>query len=410
MIFAAFLNNNPVFKSFFHHLPITPCNQIEEREIDDFIKKQVQKLDLFIYIPVSDDYRNDYKFSSNFFLSHLRQDCVKIAFPSLFYNVYDRQMTYLTDEQGNRIHVPSDYHDKILIKMFMTYRHLKNEEIYQKYIEYINNYENFSKTELEKAATSNYNELKRREYLLEKDKKNDFVLTIADFINENYQDRRLFYTLNHPSKYIYLHLMEQLFRYLKIENNKENIDPNLDPHTDFVFGIFPPVRKYLGLRFEDQNQFPANTVSYKKYLEFYRSFSMETLAMIGIYPESGTYIFKMGWSEDEITHRWAVAKSAKISVFNDYAEPINYKLFFTLFVLGSQDIGFFLNAIYLKTVEFNGDKKTAFINLNIQLRPGENILEISSDVDPVSPGTGDGRMLSFAISQFSVVKDSEFLP
>jgi hypothetical protein len=406
MIFAAFLNNNPGFNKQYQYIPLNACNLIKDTEVDDFIDNTVKKLDLFIYIPISDDYRNDYKFSSNFFLSQLRPDCIKISFPSLYFYVYDRQMTYLTDEQGNRVNVPHEYHDKILIKMFMTYRHLKNEEIYQKYIEFIHNSENFSKTELQEAAISNYKELKRRENLLVNDERNNFVLRIADFINENYQNTRLFYSLNHPSRYIYLHLREQLFRYLQIETNEADANPNLDPHTDFVFGIFPPIRKYLGLRFEDHYPFPSNTVGYEKYLDFYRSFSIESLTKIGIYPVCGTFICKEGWSEDEITHRWAISQSAIISIYNDKNDGINSKLLFTLVVVRSQSIKVFLNGVCLKEVNLTS-ANSALICLNITLAPGENILKFFSDSPPVSPGGGDLRKLSFAISQFSVIRDSE---
>jgi hypothetical protein len=407
MILAEFLNNNPVFKNLFHYIPLTPCNLINDAEIEDFIKNAVKKLDLFIYIPISDDYRNDFKFSSNYFLSQLSPECIKISFPSLYYNVYDRQMTYLTDEKGNRVRIPSEYHDKILIKMYMTYNHLKNEEIFQKYIENINNYENFSKPELEEAATSNYRELKRRENLLIEDKRNNYVLRIADFIFENYQNQRLFYTLNHPSKFVYLHLREQLFRHLRIENVKADFNPLLDPHTDFMFGIFPPVRKYLELSFEDNTPFPSNSISYNKYLDFYRSFSKESLAKIGVYPLCGRFTFSQHWSADEKTHRWAEASDADIVVYNDQARSEKYYLFFTLFVIRSQTIRIFMNGSHYNTVDFSKGERSSFIHLKVHLNAGENRLKFLSDTPPFSPGGHDPRSLSFAVAQFSVIKEND---
>jgi|GEM_PF-6655379 len=404
--FAAFLNNNPVFKKNYHYLPLTPCNLISGPEIDDFINKEVKKLDLFIYIPISDDYRNDYKFSSNFFLSQVQSHCLKVAFPSLYFYVYDRQMTYLTDKNGTRVSRPHEYHDKILIKMFMTYRHLNNEEIFQKYLEYIHTPGNFNKTELVEAAVSNYKELKRREDLLTADKRNDCILKVADFIHEQYQAKRLFYSLNHPSRYIYLHLRKQLFHYLQIENDEADIDRALDPHTDFIFGIFPPVRTYLGLTFEDHYPYPSNSVGYEKYLDFYRGFSEEELTAIGIYPICGSFLFKSGWSEDEITHRWAVLQSATISVFSDQTGIVNAKLFFTLLVLRPQSVRILLNRAFLKTIVYSGAENSAFFCSDIHLVSGENILELISDTPPVSPGGGDSRLISFGISQFSVVKNN----
>jgi len=412
MIFAEFLNNNPVFKNRYHYIPLNPCNRIKDDEINEFINNEVKKLDLFIYIPINDDYRNDYKFSSNYFLSHVRSDCIKISFPSLYFNVYDRQMTYLTDEEGNQVHVPSDYHDKILVQMFIKYNHLKNNEIYQKYVEFINNFDNFSKTELEEAAISNIRELKRRENLLEKDKRNDHILNVADFIQENYRFQRLFYTLNHPSKHVYLHLREQLFKHLQIENSEADFNPQLDPHTDFVFGIFPPVRKYLGLFFEDHTPFPANSINYNNYLDFYRSFSKVALAKIGVYPLSGKFTFSKNWSEDEKTHRWAIANEAEITIFTDLELSEKYNIFFTIFVIHPQKIRISMNNIYQITVDFSKGEsskgeRSSFIPLKVQLNPGENKIEFLSDTPPLSPGEHDLRKLSFAISQFSVVEENE---
>jgi len=123
-------------------------------------------------------------------------------------------------------------------------------------------------------------------------------------------------------------------------------------------------------------------------------------------PLCGTFLFKRGWSEDEITHRWAVLQSATISVFNDKTGTVNAKLFFTLLVLRPQSVRILLNQAYLKTIVFSGAENSAFIGSDIQLVSGENILELVSDTPPISPGGGDSRMISFGISQFSVVKNN----
>jgi hypothetical protein len=407
MVFAAFLNNNPTFRKFFRYIPLSPCNQITDVEIDDFIEKQIKKVDLFIYVPVGDDYRNNYKFSSNFFISHLRTDCAKIVFPSLYYHVYDPQMTYLEDENGERIHIPHDYHDKMLIKTFIENRLLTNEEIFHKYLTFINNHENFNKEEILNTVKSNYKELKRREDLLEKDKRNNLVIKVADFINENYQNKRLFYSLNHPSKYLYLFMREQLFEHLGIKINEPDLDPYLDPHSDFVFGIFPPVKNFLKIRFEDTASFPADGISYIQYLEYYRRFNPKTLTKIGIYPTGGWFIFNKNWSDDEITHRWAESEEATIIIYNDQTVPVDHHILFTIFVIKPQTIKISVNDRYLKEVDFTGGDRSSFIHLEVQLNSGENRLEFLSDTPPSSPGENDKRLLSFAIREFSAVKESD---
>jgi hypothetical protein len=406
--FASFLNNNPDFRKKFGYNSLTPCNLITETEIDTFINREAEKIDLFIYVPVGDDYRDDYKFSSNYLIAHLRPDCLKIVFPSLYFHVYDPQMTYLTDESGKRVHIPHDYHDKFLIKIFMENRLSTNEEIFENYLNFIRNPGNFNKKDIQDSVRSNYSELKRREDLLEIDHKNDFVIKVADFIDKSYKDQRLFYSLNHPSKYLYLHMREQLFRFLNIEPAEPDLDPDLDPHADFIFGIFPPVKNILGLRFPDNAAFPANGISYVQYLEYYRRFNPKTLTKIGIYPLNGWFIFHKGWCDDEKTHRWSDSKEAIMIIYNEQNNSVDYHLLFTLFVIKPQIVSISVNGANLKDVDFTKGERSSFIHLEVLLNPGENTLIFLTDSLPSKPnGNNDRRTLSFAISQFSVIKNSE---
>jgi hypothetical protein len=175
-----------------------------------------------------------------------------------------------------------------------------------------------------------------------------------------------------------------------------------------MFGIFPPVRKFLGLSFEDNTPFPSNSISYTKYLDFYRSFSKESLAKIGVYPITGRYAFSQHWSADEKTHRWAEASDADIIVYSDLACSEKYYLFFTLFVIQSQTIRIFVNGSYIKTVDFSKGERSSFVHLKVLLNAGENRLKFSSDTPPLSPGGHDLRTLSFAIAQFSVIRKMIF--
>jgi hypothetical protein len=406
-ILALFLNSNPVFKKKFEYIYVRECHLITEREIDYFVKNEAKKIDLFIYTPISDDFRGNYKFSSNYFLSHLRSDCIKISYPSLYYNVYDRQMTYLTDEEDNRVSLPHFYHDKILIKLFMEYRDLTNEEIYKKYIQYINEPNNFDEKELHESILSNYLELKRREQLLENDRRNQFIIKIADFLNENHRKKRFFYTFNHPSKFLYCYMRNQIFKFLDIENNEPDCTPDLDPHSDFISGIFPVVKKQLGIQFEDNTPFPAYNIFYSEYLNYYRNFNIKSLAKIGMYPLRGRFIFFKNWSGDEKTHRWAEASEAEIRIVNDPDSAEESNIFFTIFVIRPQIITIWVNDIQQKKIDFTKGERSAFVHLKVRLSTGENRMEIRSDSPPLSPGGDDLRKLSFSIAKLSVVKESD---
>ncbi len=458
--FLSFLNNNPAFGKNFQYYPLRECHLISETEIDNFIKNEAEKIDLFIYVPVSDNYRDNYKFSSNFLISHLRSDCIIIVFPVLYYPAYDPQMTYLTDESGERITVPHDYHDKFLIKIFIENRHLTNEEIFLKYLAFIKNPENFNRMEIQNAVLSYYRELKRREDLLEKDKKNHFVIRVADFIDKNYKNQRLFYTFHHPSKNLYLYMRQQLFGYLDIKTNEPDFNPDWDPHIDFVFGIFPPVKNILEIQFEeDAEVFPSNKISHNQYLNCYRNFNLNVFmksgiypingrfifnsgwsffdlkAFIksGIYPKNGCFIFKSKWSDDEKTHRWAESQKALMTIYNDQKVSVNYHLLFYLSAIKPQRIKISLNDVNSEDVDFTCGERSILIHIEGLLEPGENRLEIFSDTPPAKPDETDNqilwkkrltrifkrwlpakqgedkRTLSFAIARFSAIKENEFL-
>jgi hypothetical protein len=401
-VLGLFLQENSGFRNQYRQIILTPCYEITPEEINDFVKKKIKKLDLFIYVPTKDDYRNNYYLSSGYLLSHLRPDCIRISFPSLYYQVYDPQTTYLTDVNGRRIQEPHEYHDKILITMFLRYQHLPDKEIIKKYIKYIIDENNFNGDDLNKAARSSYEELKRREHLLEKDEKNYYCLKIADFIELNSRKIRLFYSLNHPSKYVYLHLCQQVFSILGI--SEDDPDPLLDPHEEFKCGIFPPVKKYLGLQFEDRTSFPNSKITFNKYLEFYRSCGTEKLVSIGIYPESGLFIYTNDWSENEVTHRWAISDNAEIEIISGNSEPEIFSLLFTLFVLKPQKIQLSLNGIEIRTINFTPVCLSSYIALEVKLNCGGNTLHLASDTSPASPGINDPRMLSFAISGISIIR------
>jgi len=47
--FLSFLNNNPAFRKNFQYYPLRECHLISETEIDNFVKNDAEKIDLFIF-------------------------------------------------------------------------------------------------------------------------------------------------------------------------------------------------------------------------------------------------------------------------------------------------------------------------------------------------------------------------
>lgn len=54
---------------------------------------------------------------------------------------------------------------------------------------------------------------------LKYEKSNVYVIGIYEYIENNYKDKLLFYSMNHPTKFIFHHISEIIVELLKMDNN-----------------------------------------------------------------------------------------------------------------------------------------------------------------------------------------------
>ena len=97
----------------------------------------------------------------------------------------------------------------------------KNNVSVNDYIKnYINNVDLISKEDLENKAISSINELKTR-YENNKIKytgENIYFIYTGDYISENYKDKLLFYSMNHPTYHLLKFVSEQIVLLLNLKN------------------------------------------------------------------------------------------------------------------------------------------------------------------------------------------------
>jgi hypothetical protein len=115
--------------------------------------------------------------------------------------------------------------------MIECYKNGKSIEYYIK--NFVDNLDFKSNEELNKIAEDNVNELYNR-YIDTKTTYNDnniiYNITTYEYIKQNYKDKLLFYTVNHPTKYVIQFICEKIIDILKIPNTiNYNIDV-LDCH------------------------------------------------------------------------------------------------------------------------------------------------------------------------------------
>lgn len=181
----------------------------------------IQKMDIIITQPISDNYRNVDYLSTSYIINNAKKNCKIIIFDSCYFDFYYFDLTY-KKVNNDVLHQPIDYHYNKLIECYS-----KNLPI-EFYIDtYINNEELKTSEELDHIAENSLNELKNR---FEANKKkynseNIYIISIHEFIKNNYKNKLLFYSMNHPSKYVIQYICEEIINFFQIPNT---IDYNID--------------------------------------------------------------------------------------------------------------------------------------------------------------------------------------
>jgi len=181
---------------------------------DDFVDL-IKLCDVIITQHINDNYRNKDYLSTDFIINNVRKDCKIIIFDSCYFDFYYIDLKYLKIND-NILHEPCDYHFHYMIKNYL------NKKDVSFYINnFVNNSDLKSEDELNLLACNSLNELYNR-YVFVCDKyklfNNVVVITCHQFILDNYKNHLLFYTMNHPTKYLFNHICDQLIK-LFLDNN-----------------------------------------------------------------------------------------------------------------------------------------------------------------------------------------------
>lgn len=222
---ADFLEASPGFSEKFRKRVIPGVHEMTPEQFSDF-KNSVGNVALFIFQNVKRP-----MFDTDSILQLLPERCIKISIPSLFFNAYNPEVTYIRESHSNIV-----YHDRLQLKLINCF------EKYQTALIESQDYypEEFSEKCLELSLT----ELKRREV----DQKID--IPVSDYIEARFRDERLFHVLNHPSKDLLKLLSGRILKYLGID---ERIDINLTNYNldQWQFPIYKSHFLNLNLKFDN---------------------------------------------------------------------------------------------------------------------------------------------------------------
>jgi hypothetical protein len=277
-----FSNNN--FKNIYEYIEVKPIYLMNENELNYFYTYTLIELDLIIIQPINEDFNGNIKYSTKTILNNTKNDCISILIPSLYFDFYHPYLCYLNGEHG-KIQDPIDYHDKILIKLYLANKELSNEVIIEKYMNIFNNeifINNSMCNDNLKLALDNIEDRENnfKDYIVNNTK----CIYSYDFIKNNYQQKLLFYSVNHPSKYLLSYLSDEILKYLKIRS--EDYPNNLDPFNILIIPIYNCLKNVLNFDITQYNNMCNDNELYNKYIDIYRTIPDNILSKNIIYTRS----------------------------------------------------------------------------------------------------------------------------
>jgi len=207
-----------------------PCFTTSYTDLEfDYILKQS---DIIITQPICDNYRDKYYLSSNYVVNKCKEKATIIFLNNCYFDFYYIDLKYDNNTNNNETNY---YHE--LMDYCITNNY--NFDYYNN--NYIENKELKTLYELKANYNKNINELKKRyEHMFEFIKPYTFFINVVPFIEKNYKDVLLFYTFNHPTKYLLQFLAEEIIEILKIPNT---IDYELDPFSNFKPILYSCIQK-----------------------------------------------------------------------------------------------------------------------------------------------------------------------
>lgn len=218
---------------------------------------EISTADIFLYQNYSDKPNSEYDI--NILINkYLKKDCIKISFPTL--HSCPLLFCYETYEENNSKTINTEYPfgkfyygiDRVqeLIKIY-DYKNISEDEkniiinkIYNKTQE-----EDFiSEEKIKYYYKRNFDFLENK--ILQSD-----IPELFEFIKENYKKIRLWHNPNHPTGILLNKLIKCIFKKLNLvydENNFININDLDNLLNDWVIPIFPCVKKYYNITFDDK--------------------------------------------------------------------------------------------------------------------------------------------------------------
>jgi hypothetical protein len=238
---AQMLLANRDFRRRFRLLCLPPVHELKPHQSRQVLRA-VQAASVLIHQPVQDGYR-DLAFSGSEFLRRqLPQGAIALAFPSLYFWGYSPEVIYIRRPDGQIYQGPAgDYHNRYILEGFLEQQPL------QIVLDRLSAVTGIDSDFSRQVAENSLEELSRREQPLE--------IQILPWLRRHWQQQRLFWTPNHPSRALLAAIAQQLLFKLGCDPSRQSrlaqIQTALldEPLGESSFPIHPATYANLGLRF-----------------------------------------------------------------------------------------------------------------------------------------------------------------
>jgi hypothetical protein len=204
-----------------------PCFSTSFTDLEfDYVLKQS---DIIITHPIHNNYRDKYYLSSNYVVNKCKENSIILFINNCHFDFYYFDLVYGKSE--NYLH--SYMIDCIQKKLDVDY--YKNN--------YIKNSDLKSSNELTEIFNKTITELNNRyQNMLQYKKNNTHFINVVPFIENNYKNTLLFYTFNHPTKYLLQFIALEI---IKILDMCDTINYDLDPFNNERCILYSCIQKMV---------------------------------------------------------------------------------------------------------------------------------------------------------------------
>jgi len=228
----------------------------------EYFTNIIKNADYIITQPINDNYKNVDYLSTKYIINNCNENCKIIIFDSCHFNFYYVDLTY-KHINNDILHKPIDYHYHNMIKEYL------NNMPIDDYIEkYVNNINLESSEYLEDTAQKSLQSLLDRynNSIIKFNDKRISIISTHDYIKNNYKDKLLFYSMNHPTKYLIQFICEGIIKILEINNT---IDYNIDilEHTRCI--LYKCIQKNVNFDITLETPLLHNETDLKKIINKY---------------------------------------------------------------------------------------------------------------------------------------------